>query len=35
MMMILPWVFWGIAVAGIAVQVHDYVKERREYSGNH
>lgn len=32
MMMILPWVFWGIAVAGIGVQIHDYIKDYRQHN---
>lgn len=34
-MLILPWVFLGIAVVLIGVQAHDYLKEQREYSYNH
>lgn len=31
MMMMLPWVFLAIAVAGIGVQIHNFRKERRQY----
>lgn len=30
-MMLVAWIFWGLAVAGIGVQVHDFKKERSQY----
>lgn len=30
-MMILPWIFLGLAAAGVGVLIHDYRKEQREY----
>lgn len=30
-MMTLAWIFLGIAVAGIGVQIHEFKKERSQY----
>lgn len=30
MMLIIPWILWGIGLAGIAVLVHDYTNEQSQ-----